>query len=157
MKHVLDVDATTKFQTFSSPPQIHLSSRLVATYLNPLTASPTATNAEAFSATLASVFISATVAVEVHGSNPRFLIVFLVIPRVVALKLWDIQTGGINLIANLPPGIGNTIGLEKVAFVLQAYSKPLEPGTKCGSKDIQTQNLLQHRHSSFFYQTQYYK
>ncbi|RVW63448.1 putative glutathione S-transferase parC [Vitis vinifera] len=58
-----------------------------------------ATNAETFSATLASIFISATVAIEVHGSNPRFLIVFLVIPRVVALKLWDIQTSGTSLIA----------------------------------------------------------
>ena len=58
---------------------------------------------------------------------------------------------------NLPPSISNTVSLEKVAIVLQACGKPLELGTKCGSKDIQTQNLLQHRHSSFFYQTQYYK
>ena len=39
-KHVPSVDGTTKFQTFSPPPQIHLSSRLVVIYWNPLTASP---------------------------------------------------------------------------------------------------------------------
>ena len=44
---------------------------------------------------------------------------------------------------HLPPVVGDIVSLEKVAFVLRACGKPLEPGTKCGSKYIQIQNLLQ--------------
>ncbi|RVW67794.1 hypothetical protein CK203_062430 [Vitis vinifera] len=34
---------------------------------------------------------------------------------------------------HLPPGVGGTVSLEKVAFVLRVCGKPLKPGTKCGS------------------------